>query len=358
MDEYFMKLAIELAKKTIGQTSPNPSVGAIVVNEGRIVGIGAHLKAGEAHAEVHALKMAGVHARESTVYVTMEPCSHIGKTGSCAKLLIEKKVKRVVIGTKDPNPLVNGKGTQMLRDSGIDVTVGVLEEEAKKLNVFFNYYIQTKKPFVTIKTAITLDGRIATKTGESKWITGEESRKDAHYYRYIHDAILVGVGTVIKDNPSLTVRLPGVKKNPIRIVLDQDLRIPRDSKILTDGLADTWIITSEQNKNKINQFNCRIIQTQSTRDISTILGMLGEMGLSSILVEGGGEVNASFLKSGFVNQILFYIAPKIFGGLSAVSCFMGQGIQRIEDAAQLEIKSVELVGTDIKVVAIPKQVVR
>ncbi len=247
-----MQLALDLARKTKGQTSPNPVVGAVVVKDGRIVGMGAHLKAGEPHAEVHALNMAREEAENSTLYVTLEPCSHYGKTPPCAERIIKEKVKKVVVAVLDPNPLVSGSGLYMLSEAGIEVTVGVLEKEASQLNEFFHKYITTRLPFVTVKTAMTLDGKIATSTGDSRWITGESSRNFVHQIRHQHDAILVGIGTVLKDNPSLTVRTEQKGVNPVRIVIDTHLKIPIEAKLITDQEAPTWIFTTKrENESKI-----------------------------------------------------------------------------------------------------------
>lgn len=238
-DLTFMQTALSLAKTIVEQTNPNPPVGAVIVKDGQTVGMGAHLKAGEAHAEVHALGMAGERTKGATLYVTLEPCSHFGRTPPCANLIIEKGVDRVVIATLDPNNKVTGKGVEKLRNSGIQVDVGILAKEAHTLNKQFFHYIRAQTPFVTLKSAMSLDGKIATVTGESRWITGEEARKDAHYYRHTHDAILVGVNTVLKDKPHLTTRLPLGGKNPIRIILDTHLHTPLEANVVTDREAKT-----------------------------------------------------------------------------------------------------------------------
>lgn len=360
-DQDYMNLAINVAKAGVGQTTPNPVVGAVIVNDGRVVGIGAHLKAGEPHAEVHAIRMAGEKAQNATAYVTLEPCSHHGKTPPCADLLITSKVKRVVVATTDPNPLVAGKGIAKLIAAGIEVEVGVCKEQADALNAVFFHYLDKKRPYVTLKSATTLDGKIATVTGESKWITGEAARQDVHLYRSIHDAILVGVNTVLMDNPSLTTRLPnGTGKNPIRVILDSKLRTPLDSQIVNDGKAETWIIVSNQvNQEKMNEFSekkgVRIIQLQEANlSISTMLTRLGEEGISSIFVEGGAEVNGSFLKEKAINQVIVYLAPKLFGGKQAPTAIGGSGIESIDDSLQLTIKSVEQLGEDVKIIAEPE----
>src|SRR5690606_6510559 len=356
-----MNLAINVARAGVGQTTPNPVVGAVVVNDGRVVGIGAHLKAGEPHAEVHAIRMAGENAKQATVYVTLEPCSHHGKTPPCADLLVNSGVKRVVIATTDPNPLVAGKGISKLKAAGIEVEVGVCKGQADALNAVFYHYLDKKLPYVTLKSATTLDGKIATVSGESKWITGEASRNDVHLYRSIHDAILVGVNTVLVDNPSLTTRLPnGTGKNPIRIILDSTLRTPLDSKVVNDGEAQTWlIVTNKVNQEKINEFSgkkgVRVLQLEeSSLSIKSVLTLIGSQGIYYVFVEGGAEVNGSFLKEKAINQVIVYLAPKLFGGKLAPTAIGGAGIELIDDALQLRIKSVEQLGEDVKIVAEPK----
>lgn len=355
-DEEYMKLALQLAASTKGQTSPNPMVGAIVVQNGAIVGMGAHLAAGEAHAEVHAIHMAGEKAIGSTVYVTLEPCSHFGKTPPCCDLLIKNKVKRVIIATLDNNPLVSGQGMRRLQEAGIQVDVGVLEEEAKQLNKVFFHYMHTKKPFVTVKAATSLDGKIATSTGESKWITGKLAREDVHRYRNSHDAILVGVNTVITDNPSLTTRLHGGGKNPIRIVLDTYLRTPLSSTIVKDGVAPTWIIVgshvSKERMEPFEEYGVTIIQMNSSLiQIEELLSILGERNILSLLVEGGQHVHASFLEGGYWDQLILYMSPRLIGGVNAPSFFGGEGFSSLEDTPHLSIQQIEMVGEDIKMIA-------
>ncbi|MCL6586108.1 MAG: bifunctional diaminohydroxyphosphoribosylaminopyrimidine deaminase/5-amino-6-(5-phosphoribosylamino)uracil reductase RibD [Anoxybacillus sp.] len=359
-DEQYMRLALEIAKTGLGQTSPNPAVGAVVVKNGEIVGFGAHLKAGEPHAEVHAIRMAGDKAKGATVYVTLEPCSHFGKTPPCADLLVETGVERVVIATTDPNPLVAGKGIGKLRNAGIDVTVGVFKEEADELNRVFFHYITTKTPFVTMKFAASLDGKIATKTGESKWITSEEARQDVHRYRARHDAILVGVDTVIADNPSLTVRLPEGGKNPIRLILDTHLRTPLEANVVQDGAAETWIIVgSDVPSERIALYtrpHVRIVSMPtSTIDIRELLSMLAAHKITSVFVEGGAKVHDSFIRAGAVQEIIAYFAPKIIGGSEAKTPVEGIGFAHMTDVLELTIKRVETIGRDIKIIAAPKR---
>jgi diaminohydroxyphosphoribosylaminopyrimidine deaminase / 5-amino-6-(5-phosphoribosylamino)uracil reductase len=357
-DEYYMRFAIDLAKAGIGQTSPNPVVGAVVVKNGEIVGFGAHLKAGEPHAEVHALRMAGEKAKDADVYVTLEPCSHYGKTPPCADLLIETGVKRVIIATTDPNPLVAGKGIAKLRQAGIEVDVGILKQEADELNQVFFHYIATKTPFVTLKYASSLDGKIATKTGESKWITSEAARRDVHRYRHLHDAILVGVNTVIADNPSLTVRHVERGENPIRIILDTHLRTPLDANVVNDGEAETWIVVgSEVKEEKISQYSGKHVQiikmSQPKIVIDELLKVLGEKQVTSLFVEGGAEVHGSFIEAKAVNQVIAYIAPKVIGGKNSPAPIGGSGFAQMADVMNFKIKSVETLGPDLKIVALP-----
>jgi diaminohydroxyphosphoribosylaminopyrimidine deaminase / 5-amino-6-(5-phosphoribosylamino)uracil reductase len=358
-DLYYMKLAIQLSQGTLGQTSPNPIVGSVVVNNGEIVGLGAHLKAGTEHAEVHAIKMAGDRAIGATIYVTLEPCSHHGKTPPCADLIIKNKLKRVVIASLDPNPLVAGRGVAKLRNANIEVEVGVLEEEACELNKIFFHYIKTKKPYVTLKTATSLDGKIATSTGESKWITGAVAREDVQQLRHEHDAILVGVGTVLADDPSLTTRRIVGGKNPIRIILDHQLRTPLLSKVITDGQAETWIITGNapprSRQIELSQLGIKVISLKTDLiGIEELLSVLGERGITSLFVEGGSKVNDSFLQYRFINQVITYIAPKLIGGKEAPTSFSGTGFANLADALQLSIKEVKQLGDDLKIVSIPK----
>lgn len=359
-DEFYMSLALDLAGTTKQQTSPNPAVGAVIVSNGEIVGLGAHLKAGGPHAEIHALRMAGSQANGSTVYVTLEPCSHYGKTPPCANALIEAGVSRVVIAAQDPNPLVAGKGLQLLRDAGIEVTTDILLERAQALNKEFFAYIQQRKPFVTLKQAITLDGKIAAKRGIGEQITSKESQADVHKGRENHDAILVGIGTVCSDNPRLTNRLGNTKKQPIRIILDTHLRITPDRLVIMDSSAPTWIVTgSKASAEKIAQLSqilhVEILQlSKPLIDIEELLLELGKRKIMKLYVEGGQTVNASFLKSGSVNQLITYIAPKIVGGTNAIPMFSDLGVTQMEDALELELQEIHKIGEDLKIVSVLK----
>ncbi|MEH6943216.1 bifunctional diaminohydroxyphosphoribosylaminopyrimidine deaminase/5-amino-6-(5-phosphoribosylamino)uracil reductase RibD [Bacillus sp. JJ722] len=349
-----MEFALRLATTAKGQTAPNPVVGAVIVKDGEIVGFGAHLKAGEPHAEVHAINMAGNKTKDSTLFVTLEPCSHYGKTPPCTEAIINAGIKEVVIASIDVNPLVAGSGIEKLRKAGIKVQAGILKEQADQLNESFFHFMKTGKPFITLKQAITLDGKTATKTGHSQWITGEQSRCDVHKDRSKHDAILIGIGTVLKDNPSLTNRYGDTNQQPIRIILDTHLRTPIESKIVTDGICPTWIITGSHIENsqisKFRKSNVEILKlTQTTIQIEEVLHLLGKRNITSLYVEGGQTINASFLKSGNVNHIITYIAPKLISGSAAPSMVADLDISNVNDAYSLTFKSIEQIGEDIKI---------
>ncbi|WP_347549789.1 bifunctional diaminohydroxyphosphoribosylaminopyrimidine deaminase/5-amino-6-(5-phosphoribosylamino)uracil reductase RibD [Pseudalkalibacillus hwajinpoensis] len=350
----YMKTAIDMARGTVGQTRPNPAVGALIVSDGRIIGMGAHLKAGEGHAEVQALQMAGKKAEGATAYVTLEPCSHHGRTPPCADALIKAGISTVFIASQDPNPLVAGKGIEKLKEAGVHVEVGLLEEEALILNEMFFHYITHHRPFVTLKSATTLDGKISSRTGDSKWVTGELARRDVHSFRHKHDAILVGVGTVIADDPSLTTRY-GEGLSPIRIVLDHQLRISSDAMLLKDRRAETWIVTTKEAVSKNDRMfpdHVRLIGISEKQiQIKEVLKILGENQITSLFVEGGAEVNASFLESQSFEQVITYIAPKLIGGRQSPSSFGGTGFSRMNDAVDLEMLSVDQIGDDIRVIA-------
>jgi diaminohydroxyphosphoribosylaminopyrimidine deaminase / 5-amino-6-(5-phosphoribosylamino)uracil reductase len=357
-DTDYMELALQMASATRGQTSPNPVVGAVVVKDGRIVGMGTHLQAGEEHAEVHALRMAGGRARGSTLYVTLEPCNHIGKTGRCTDFIIEKEVSRVVVAMTDPNPVVSGSGIKTLEHAGVQVDVGLLAEKALAMNDVFCHFITTQEPYVTLKQAVTLDGKIATATGDSKWITCEEARQDVHELRETHDAILVGINTVIRDNPHLTARITSERKRLIRIVLDTSLRTPIDAHVIQDGEAPTWIFVgchvARERIEEVESYDVKVFQLQTEKIyIEDVLRILGENHVSSLLVEGGQQINMSFLETNKVNKLITYIAPKIIGGVDSPSSFGGVGVKRIIDAFSFQFSSVDRIGSDIKIVSLP-----
>ncbi|EIT85974.1 bifunctional diaminohydroxyphosphoribosylaminopyrimidine deaminase/5-amino-6-(5-phosphoribosylamino)uracil reductase [Fictibacillus macauensis ZFHKF-1] len=356
-DEGYMKLAIENARAMKGQTAPNPMVGAVIVKNGRIVGIGSHLKPGEPHAEIHALRMAGDEASESTIYVTLEPCSHVGKTGPCAEALIKAGVKKVVIASLDPNPLVAGRGVTMLREAGIEVVTGVLEQESWEMNEVFNHFIVHNRPFVTLKAAMTLDGKTATHTMHSQWITGEKAREDVHVLRSEHQAILVGVQTIIEDDAELTARIPN-GRNPIRMILDSTLRIGMSAKVLCDGKAPTWVFTtnasSPEKRTALEALGVKVFVVGSHEGkvkLTDVLQTLGEHAISSVFIEAGGTLNASFLTQQLVNQVIVYVAPKLIGGKEAPTFFEGLGMASMTNAIPLRKMTASVVGEDVKIIA-------
>ncbi|MEH7159083.1 bifunctional diaminohydroxyphosphoribosylaminopyrimidine deaminase/5-amino-6-(5-phosphoribosylamino)uracil reductase RibD [Neobacillus drentensis] len=356
--EFYMDLALKNAKAMKGQTDPNPLVGAVIVNHSRVVGIGAHLKAGEPHAEIHALRMAGEAARGGTIYVTLEPCSHYGRTGPCAVAIVEAGIKKVVIATLDPNPVVAGNGVKILKDAGIEVLIGVLEKESQQMNEVFNKFIVEKLPFVTLKSGVTLDGKIATYASNSKWITSAESRTDVHHLRNENMAILVGVNTVIEDNPELTARIPN-GRNPIRVILDSTLKIPLESKVVTDHLAETWIFTSKNyDKDKeqtLKSLGLKVFATTRAEkvDPKEVMQILGEKLVASVLIEGGGTINATFLENQCIDKVILYFAPKLIGGKNAPTFLEGTGMEKMADAVDLVDTSIVKIGRDFKFIGYP-----
>jgi diaminohydroxyphosphoribosylaminopyrimidine deaminase/5-amino-6-(5-phosphoribosylamino)uracil reductase len=357
-DTDFMRLALQIAESVNGRTWPNPMVGAVVVKEGRIVGMGAHLKAGEPHAEVHALNMAGEAAKGGTIYVTLEPCSHHGRTPPCADRVIQSGVSRVVIAMLDPNPLVAGQGAERIREAGIQVDIGLLEEEARRLNEEWLVAIAMQRPFVWMKAAMTLDGKIATETGDSRWITNGESRQQVHRMRDRADAILVGIGTVLADNPHLTTRLPGEGRNPIRIVLDTHLRIPETSNILNKE-ASTIIacgLNADSHKiNRLRQTGAEIIELEMTDrgvNLRQLMKELFKRGITLLLVEGGARIHGSFLKERLIDKVTMFVAPKLIGG-SGPTPVGGPGFSRMGDAVELQNIDVEMFGDDVAITGYP-----
>ncbi|GAA0086467.1 bifunctional diaminohydroxyphosphoribosylaminopyrimidine deaminase/5-amino-6-(5-phosphoribosylamino)uracil reductase RibD [Clostridium sp. CTA-7] len=353
MNEKYMRMAIELAKKGVGKVNPNPMVGAVIVKDEKVIGEGYHEEYGKAHAEVNAFSSLIEESKGATLYVTLEPCSHYGKTPPCVDKIIENKIAKVVVGAFDPNPLVAGRGIKKLKDAGIDVVTSVLEEECKKVNEVFMKYIVEKKPFVVLKTAMTLDGKISTPSGESKWITNEESRKEVHKLRNKLSAIMVGVNTVIKDNPELTCRLEG-GRNPIRIIVDSKLRIPMESKVVIDKLARTIVATTElANKDRVLDLKklgveVIIIKAKNERvDLQSLMVELGKLNIDSILLEGGSTLSFSALEDKIVDKIQAYIAPKIIGGEKSKTPVGGKGIEKLSNAIMLENMKVISVGRDL-----------
>jgi diaminohydroxyphosphoribosylaminopyrimidine deaminase/5-amino-6-(5-phosphoribosylamino)uracil reductase len=355
LDETYMRLALALAEKARGRTSPNPMVGAVVVKGGKVVGRGYHRKAGGPHAEAIALKKAGKAARGATLYVTLEPCSHTDKrTPPCTPLVLQSGVKRVVVAMIDPNPRVSGGGIKALRRHGIDVVTGVLEAEAKILNEAFIKHITTGKPFVTLKIAQTLDGKIATAAGESKWITGEQSREEGHRLRDINDAILVGINTVLNDDPALTTRVPG-GRDPIRVIVDSKLRTPLNAKVITQkSSAKTFIATldtmSKENLVKLLDSGVEILLTRENKgqvDLRYLVKMLGSFGITSVLIEGGAQVNASALKSGIVDKVVMFIAPMLMTGRDSLCSIGGASPLTLDQSIRLADLKSRFVGDDL-----------
>lgn len=356
-DEKYMRLAMQLAGNAIGRTSPNPLVGAVIVKDNRVVGCGWHRKAGTPHAEVHALNQAGELAQGADVYVTLEPCAHYGKTPPCAKALVEAKVKNVYGGLLDVNPKVAGKGFKILEDAGIHVEYGFLQDELRKQNEVFFKWIEHKKPFVVLKAAMTLDGKIATATGQSKWITNETSRAYGYKLRDIYDGIMVGINTVIEDNPMLTARVDG-GKNPIRIVVDSSLKIDINANVVQDKSAKTIIATTDKaDKDKILKLQAQDVDVivvdkdeNDKVDIEKLLDILGQQNICSILVEGGATLSGSFVAKKLVDKVYFFIAPKIIGGKEAKTPVAGTGILNLQEALALKDIQIEKLEEDILII--------
>ena len=387
-DELYMKRAICLAKMATGHTSPNPLVGAVVVKNNTIVGEGYHHKAGEAHAEVHALDAAGEHARGATLYVTLEPCAHYGKTPPCAKRVVESGIARVVIGSTDPNPLVAGKGIQILTEAGIEVTTDVCVDECIQLNEHFFTFIQTHKPFVTIKSAMSLDGKIATFTGQSQWITNESSRKDGHILRASHDAMLVGIGTILADDPLLNCRLTRDElyeaiinrhdvsidntlevHQPDIVILDSQGRTPTDAKVFMIpnrkvivyvakgcpeqrriALANAGAIVEELPTKSVRQGRTTDVAIDIKKiDIQACLEHLGKQGYTSVLVEGGSTIISSFVEALAFDKIVTYIGNLVIGGTNSTSAVGGTGFATLHDAPRLEFANSRILDNNIRI---------
>lgn len=361
-DKRFMQMALDLAKKGEGFTSPNPMVGAVIVKDGKVVGKGYHKAAGEAHAEVNAIDDAGALAKNATLYVTLEPCNHTGRTPPCTDKVVASGIRRVVAAMNDPNPGVKGGGLDYLKSLDISITVGVCEKQAKRLNEIFIKYIGTKRPFTILKCAATLDGRIATKTGDSRWVTGEESRQFVHQLRHAMDAIMVGINTVEKDNPSLTTRLTTSPKNvkhldPTRIILDTHLRISEKAKLLqlhsdSDTILITGPLVSSDKKTRLEKKGVRIIESPVSDgliDLDRLMDLLGSLGITSLLIEGGGRVFASALSAGIVDKVIFFYAPKILGGDDGIPICKGPGVELMDNCIPVKDIRVRRFGDDIMV---------
>ena len=353
MERKYMERAIELAKRARGFTSPNPMVGAVIVKDGKVIGEGYHERCGELHAERNALASLTESAEGATIYVTLEPCCHYGKTPPCTEAIIEHKLAKVVIGSRDPNPLVSGKGAAILRKAGIEVVEDFIREECDAINPIFFHYITTKRPYVAMKYAMTMDGKIATRTGASKWITGEAARNHVQTLRHAYKGIMVGIGTVLADNPMLNCRMQG-GIDPVRIVCDTHLRIPMDCQIVqTADTIETILATSTNEKEKIDQLikkGVQILQIPEKDgciDLNLLMQTLGEKGIDSILLEGGGRLNDSFLREKLIQKAYVYLAPKIFGGEDAKTPVEGIGVSLPEQSANFKLQQIQQIEEDI-----------
>ena len=354
MDEFYMNHALEISKYAAGKVNPNPLVGAVIVKNDKIVGEGYHEYYGGPHAEINAFANSEASAENCTLYVTLEPCCHYGKTPPCVDAIIKNKIKRVVVGALDPNPLVSGEGVNILRQHGIEVTIGVLEEACKKTNEAFMKFIRTKLPFVIMKTAMTLDGKIAAVSGASKWITGEEARIEVHKLRNSMSAIMTGIGTVLSDDPLLTCRLKA-GTNPKRIIVDSNLRIPLTAKVLSNQEEAPTIIATLENapEEKLRQLLSigisviSIPEYNGRVDLMLLMKRLGEISIDSILLEGGSTFNYSALEQRIVDKVQFYIAPKIIGGETAKTPVGGAGLSTLDASFSIHSLNIKQFGKDI-----------
>lgn len=358
-EEQFMKRAIELAKQGAGWTAPNPLVGAVVVKNGRVIGEGYHRKYGELHAERNALAACTEDPAGATLYVTLEPCCHYGKTPPCTEIIIEKKIAKVVIGSRDPNPKVAGKGARILREHGIEVVEDYMREACDALNPVFFHYITTKTPYVVLKFAMTLDGKIATRTGASKWITGEAARNHVHQLRGRYAGILAGIGTVLADDPMLNCRIDGAHQ-PLRIILDSHLRIPMGSRLVRSAKEYPLLIVCNESIREREEGASRIQKLEEAGakvwtlpeknghpDLNVLMQRLGEEKIDSVLIEGGGTVNEAALKAHIVHHVYAYIAPKIFGGEDAKTPVEGSGIRLPQECAKLRLAKITVLLNDM-----------
>ena len=354
IDENFMRIALDLAEKGRGCVEPNPLVGAVIVNSGEIVGQGYHEYFGGPHAEANAIAVAGDRCKGATLYVTLEPCTHFGKTPPCVDAVKSSGIKRVVVATADPNPINNGKGIRLLREAGIGVIEKVLDEQAGKLNAPFFKLITTKTPYIIAKWAMTLDGKIATRTGDSRWISSEESRQYVHKKRAMVDAIVVGTKTVLRDNPLLTCRIEG-GRNPKRVVVDARAELPLCSRLVqTAKDADVFVATtsaaSAERIRKLETFGCKMIELKGGPggvDMLSLIQTLGMMNLTNVLIEGGGTLLGTFFDKKLVDRVMVFVAPHIVGGAEAKTPVMGIGVEKITDSLHLEDILISKFGDDI-----------
>lgn len=351
-DETYMRRAIVLAERGAGWTSPNPMVGAVIVKDGRIIGEGWHRRYGEAHAERNALQSCTESPVGAVLYVTLEPCCHHGKQPPCTDAILEAGIRRVAVGSGDPNPLVVGKGVELLRSHGVTVDTGVLKEECDALNPVFFHFIQTKRPYVVIKYAMTMDGKIATRTGDSQWITGDAARQRVHQDRHRYSAIMAGVGTVLADDPLLTCRMEG-GKNPVRIICDSHLRTPPDSRVVRTAREVPTILAAAapppERRKALEDAGCQVWDLPGPEgrvDLNALMDRLGAQDIDSVLLEGGGALNWAALHSGIVQKVQAYIAPKLFGGTAAKSPIAGLGVETPAQAVRLVRTTVTQIGED------------
>ena len=350
--EEYMRRAIELAKRATGFTNPNPLVGVVIVKEDRIIGEGYHEKCGQLHAERNAFASLKESAEGATLYVTLEPCCHYGKTPPCTEAIVENKIARVVIGSRDPNPLVAGKGVRFLREHGIEVIEDYLREECDRINPVFFHYITTKMPYVVLKYAMTADGKTATVTGDSKWITNDASRMKVQHMRHRYMGIMAGIGTVLADDPMLNVRVERLKR-PIRIICDSNLRIPLDSQIVKSADKYKTIVacvhTDDEKIAKLQErgVSVEVIPSEREVDMTCLMQRLGQLGIDSVLVEGGGTLNDSLLQANLINQVDVFIGSKIFGGAKAKSPMEGTGIEKVKDAPEFYLDGIERIEDDV-----------
>lgn len=360
VEEVWMRRALDLAKRGTGTVSPNPLVGAVLVAGGAVVGQGWHQAPGSPHAEVRALEEAGARARGATLYVTLEPCSHFGRTPPCAPRVAQAGVSRVVAALKDPNPLVDGEGLAILKRAGVEVSVGVLAEQAARQNASFLKHVRTGMPHVTLKMAASLDGKVAARDGTSRWITGQEARLEVHRMRAAADVVMVGAGTALRDDPALTVRLPGHSgRAPLRVVVDGRGVVPETHQVFTDGLAPTLVATTEGAPAERRQAwrgggaEVLVLDDAGSSLISpaSLLAALGKRDLRRVLVEGGPTLAWELVQAGLVDEVVLFLAPVLIGGSGAPGVLMGEGVATVAEALALDVQEVTAVGGDIKVVA-------
>lgn len=356
-DHQYMARAIQLAARGMYTTDPNPRVGCVIVKQGQVIGEGWHERAGEAHAEIHALQQAGENANGATAYVTLEPCCHHGRTPPCSDALVAAQVARVVVAMQDPNPQVAGNGLRQLQEVGIQVEVGLLETQAKALNPGFIRRMQGRRPYVRNKLAMSLDGRTAMANGESKWITGEAARRDVQGLRARSSAILTGVGTVLADDPALTVRLPGIERQPLRVIVDTHLSTPLDAKLLSQP-GQTMIMTASSDtelQDSLRATGAEVVQIghdEQGMDLQAVLDTLGELNINEVLLETGATLSGAMLQARLIDEMVIYMAPLLMGD-AARGLYRLPQLQRMADRIELDIREVRAVGKDLRITAIP-----